>query len=137
MHSFATFARSIGSALRRVEIGPDTRMLIYPPLAHVAEHTLVEHGLLACGMQVYFAESLDTFAKNLKRLRPTVSFSVPRLCACSSRACAARCRRPGWRLLKTPILCGIVAIKVRTGVGLDASEFAAGGAAPMGPGLLA
>ena len=54
-------------------------MLSYLPLAHVAERTLVEHGLLATGMHVFFAESLDTFTADLQRARPTVFFSVPRL----------------------------------------------------------
>ena len=54
-------------------------MLSYLPLAHVAERALVEHGLLATGMEVFFAESLDTFSADLQRARPTVFFSVPRL----------------------------------------------------------
>ncbi|MFN3860277.1 MAG: AMP-binding protein, partial [Roseateles sp.] len=54
-------------------------MLSYLPLAHVVERTLVEHGWLRTGMQVYFAESLDTFAADLQRAQPTVFFSVPRL----------------------------------------------------------
>jgi acyl-CoA synthetase (AMP-forming)/AMP-acid ligase II len=55
MHSFATFAWSVASGLKRVAaINPDARMLSYLPLSHVAERTLVEHGILATGMHVYF-----------------------------------------------------------------------------------
>jgi long-chain acyl-CoA synthetase len=54
-------------------------MLSYLPLSHVVERALVEHGQLATGMHVYFAESLDTFTTDLQRARPTVFFSVPRL----------------------------------------------------------
>jgi long-subunit acyl-CoA synthetase (AMP-forming) len=54
-------------------------MLSYLPLAHVAERVLVEHGWLHTGKRLYFAESLDTFAADLQRARPTVFFSVPRL----------------------------------------------------------
>ncbi len=138
MHSFATFAWSMGSAIRRVKMNPRTRMLSYLPLAHVAERTLVEHGLLASGMQVYFAESLDTFAKDLQRARPTVFFSVPRLWVkfqqgVNTKMPAAKLAR----LLSIPIIRGIVAKKIRTALGLDACEFAAGGAAPMPPELLA
>ena len=50
-------------------------MLSYLPLAHVAERTLVEHALLATGMHVFFAESLETFTTDLQRARPTVFFS--------------------------------------------------------------
>ena len=80
MHSFATFAWSVQSGLKRVPaINHDARMLSYLPLSHVAERTLVEHGQLATGMHVYFAESLETFTADLQRARPTVFFSVPRL----------------------------------------------------------
>ena len=44
MHSFATFAWSIASGLKRVPLEPSARMLSYLPLAHVAERALVEHG---------------------------------------------------------------------------------------------
>ena len=45
----------------------------------VAERMLVEHGLRALDLRVYFAESLDTFTADLQRARPTAYFSVPRL----------------------------------------------------------
>jgi long-chain acyl-CoA synthetase len=79
MHSFGTFAWSMQAALKRVPLRADARILSYLPLAHVAERTLVEHALLATGMQVFFAESLETFTADLQRARPTVFFSVPRL----------------------------------------------------------
>ncbi|MEP7296687.1 MAG: AMP-binding protein [Burkholderiales bacterium] len=138
MHSFATFAWSIESALRRVSLNGDTRMLSYLPLAHVAERTLVEHGLLATSMHVFFAESLETFTADLQRARPTAFFSVPRLWVkfqqgVHSKMPAAKLAR----LLKIPILRGIVARKIRTALGLDACALPAGGAAPMPPELLA
>ena len=79
MHSFDSFAWSVEAGLKRITLDSDGRMLSYLPLAHVAERTLVEHGLLSRGMQVFFAESLDTFTQDLQRARPTVFFSVPRL----------------------------------------------------------
>ena len=138
MHSFDTFAWSIGSAMRRVVMDPASRMLSYLPLAHVAERTIVEHGLLVAGMQVYFADSLDTFAKDLQRARPTVFFSVPRLWVKFQQGVHAKmpAAKLAW-LLKIPVLRGIVSKKVLTGLGLDECSFAAGGAAPMPPELLA
>jgi long-chain acyl-CoA synthetase len=112
-------------------------MLSYLPLSHVAERTLVEHGQLAVGMHVYFAESLETFTADLQRARPTVFFSVPRLWVkfqqgIHQKMPAAKLER----LLKIPILRGIVKKKILTALGLDQCEFAAGGAAPMPPDLL-
>lgn len=138
MHSFATFAWSIHAGLKRVPIDSSARMLSYLPLAHVAERTLVEHGLLATGMSVFFAESLDTFTADLQRARPTVFFSVPRLWVKFQQGVQAKMPPAKLeRLLKIPILRGIVKKKILSALGLDQCTFAAGGAAPMPPELLA
>jgi long-chain acyl-CoA synthetase len=137
MHSFATFAWSILAGLKRVPIDADARMLSYLPLAHVAERTLVEHGQLATGMRVYFAESLDTFAQDLQRARPTVFFSVPRLWVKFRQGVSAKLPPARLaRLLKVPLVGGLVRRKVLAALGLDQCRFAAGGAAPMPPDLL-
>ncbi len=137
MHSFATFAWSIQAGLKRVPIDTNSRMLSYLPLAHVAERTLVEHGLLATGMEVFFAESLDTFTADLQRARPTVFFSVPRLWVKFQQGVFAKMPPAKLeRLLKIPLLRGVVKKKILAALGLDQCRFAAGGAAPMPPELL-
>ena len=138
MHSFATFAWGVESGLKRVPVlNQDSRMLSYLPLAHVAERTLVEHGLLATGMRIFFAESLDTFTADLQRARPTVFFSVPRLWVKFRQGVNAKMPQAKLeRLLKVPILRGIVKKKILSALGLDQCQFAAGGAAPMPPDLL-
>ncbi len=138
MHSFATFAWSIEAGLKRLQsLDENARMLSYLPLSHVAERTLVEHGLLATGMQVYFADSLDTFAQDLQRARPTAFFSVPRLWVkfqqgINHKMPAAKLDR----LLRLPLIGGLVRKKILKALGLDQCSFAAGGAAPMPPDLL-
>jgi long-chain acyl-CoA synthetase len=138
MHSFGTFAWGVASGLKRVPaIDYNARMLSYLPLSHVAERTLVEHGQLATGMHVYFAESLDTFTQDLQRARPTVFFSVPRLWVKFQQGISAKMPPAKLdRLLKIPILKGIVKKKILTALGLQECVFAAGGAAPMPPELL-
>ncbi len=137
MHSFATFAWSIEAGLKRITLDENARMLSYLPLSHVAERALVEHGILATGMKVFFAESLDTFAADLQRARPTVFFSVPRLWVKFQQTISAK--MPPAKLdlmLKIPIIGGLVRKKIKNALGLDQCEFAAGGAAPMPPQLL-
>jgi long-chain acyl-CoA synthetase len=138
MHSFATFAWGAQSGLKRVSsINVNARMLSYLPLSHVAERALVEHGLLATGMHIYFAESLETFTSDLQRARPTVFFSVPRLWVKFQQGINAKMPPAKLnRLLGIPILGGIVRKKVLTALGLQECTFAAGGAAPMPPDLL-
>ncbi len=132
MHTFGSFAWAVDKGLKRIPLRADSRMLSYLPLSHVVERTLVEHGQLATGMRVYFAESLDTFTADLQRARPTVFFSVPRLWVKFQHGVlhkmpAAKLER----LLGLPIIRGIVRKKVLGALGLDQCIFAAGGAAPM------
>jgi long-chain acyl-CoA synthetase len=138
MHSFATFAWSTDSGLKRLPgMDHNARLLSYLPLSHVAERTLVEHGLLATSEHIYFAESLDTFAQDLQRARPTAFFSVPRLWVKFQQGVSAKMPPAKLkRLLKIPILNKIVRKKILGALGLDQCTFAAGGAAPMPPELL-
>jgi long-chain acyl-CoA synthetase len=137
MHSFATFAWSAQAGLKRIPPEARVRVLSYLPLAHVAERTLVEHGLLATGMHVYFAESLDTFTADLQRAQPTVFFSVPRLWVKFQQGVFGKVPPAKLeRLLKIPVLRGIVRRRILRALGLDQCRFAAGGAAPMPPELL-
>jgi long-chain acyl-CoA synthetase len=137
MHSFDTFAWAITSALKRVRLGGEARMLSYLPLAHVAERMLIEQGLLATSMHVFFAESLETFVADLRRARPTCFFSVPRLWVKFQQSVQSKLPPAKLaRLLKIPVVGRIVAKKVLGELGLDCCTIAAGGAAPMPPELL-
>jgi long-chain acyl-CoA synthetase len=137
MHSFATFAWSTAAVRKRLPTDERSRVLSYLPLSHVAERTVVEHMLLASSMHVYFAESLETFAADMRRARPTVFFSVPRLWVKFQQGVLAKMpARKLDRLLRVPVVGRVVGRKVLAGLGLDQCEVAAGGAAPMPPDLL-
>jgi long-chain acyl-CoA synthetase len=132
MHSFGSFALAVQQGLQRVPLRQDGRMLSYLPLSHVVERALVEHGQLATGMHVFFAESLETFTADLQRARPTVFFSVPRLWVKFQQGVQAKMPAKKMNLmLSLPILGGIVRKKVLSALGLQDCIFAAGGAAPM------
>jgi long-chain acyl-CoA synthetase len=103
----------------------------------VAERTVVEHNLLASSMHVYFAESLETFAADMQRARPTVFFSVPRLWVKFQQGVVAKMPPQKLdRLLSIPVVRYFVRKKVLGALGLDQCRFPAGGAAPMPPDLL-
>jgi long-chain acyl-CoA synthetase len=55
------------------------RLLSYLPLSHIAEQILSLHAPLMLGAQVYFADSLEAVPQNLKEVRPTFFFGVPRV----------------------------------------------------------
>ncbi|MGB2881150.1 MAG: AMP-binding protein [Rhodoferax sp.] len=137
MHSFSNFAWALDAGIRRLPMGADDRMLSYLPLAHVVERVLVEHGWLRTGMQVFFADSLDTFAADLQRARPTIFFSVPRLWVKFQQGVHHKMPQAKLNLLLSiPILSGIVRRKLLKALGLDQCRIAAGGAAPMPLALL-
>lgn len=137
MHSFGNFAWALDRGLQRIPLSQDDRMLSYLPLAHVVERMLVEHGWLRTAMHVYFAESLDTFAADLQRTRPTVFFSVPRLWVKFQQGVHHKLPPAKLnRLLGIPLIGGLVRKKVMKALGLDQCGFAAGGAAPMPMALL-
>jgi long-chain acyl-CoA synthetase len=137
MHTFGTLQTIIAQGLERIPLNETDRMLSYLPLSHIAERGLVEHMLLATGMQVFFAESQETFAQDLQRARPTFFFSVPRLWLKFREGVNAKMPPKKLALLlKIPLINRIVQKKILTALGLDQCRVAAGGAAPMPPELL-
>ena len=57
----------------------DEVMVSYLPLSHIAEQTCSIHAPLLNAIQVYFAESFEKLPENLREVRPTVFFGVPRV----------------------------------------------------------
>jgi long-chain acyl-CoA synthetase len=53
--------------------------LSYLPLSHIAEQMATIHGPVTNGACVYYAESIDKVPDNLKEVRPTLLFGVPRI----------------------------------------------------------
>ena len=62
-----------------VESRNDDRLLSYLPLSHIAEQQLSIHGPIVTGASIYYAESLDKVAENLREVQPTLIFGVPRI----------------------------------------------------------
>jgi long-subunit acyl-CoA synthetase (AMP-forming) len=132
MHSFRTMAVSITGVSERVQIRPDERMLSYLPLAHGFERWLAETGVLWNGGELYFAESITTFVTDLKRARPTLFVSVPRLWQKFQLGVSVKMPQKKLNfLLKIPIINNIIRKKILTGLGLDAVRFAGSGSAPI------
>ena len=132
MHTFGNFAWGFAAAIERVPMHQSDRMLSYLPLAHVVERVLVEHGWLRTGMHIFFADSLDTFAADMQRARPTIFFSVPRLWVKFQHGVHHKLPPAKLKLLLSiPLVSGLIRKKVLTALGLDQCRMAAGGAAPM------
>ncbi len=132
MMSFGAIAASAGPMTELFEVGPEDRMLSYLPLSHVAERWVVEACTLRAGFRVFFAESLDTFVEDLRRARPTLFISVPRLWVKFQQGVFARIpKRKLDRLFSIPVLGGILKRRILRQLGLDSVRFAGSGAAPL------
>lgn len=66
------------SAMERIKIPSNVRFLSFLPLSHSFER-IVSHGSYYCGAGVYYAESLEKIADNLKEVKPHYMFAVPRI----------------------------------------------------------
>ncbi len=137
MLSFGAMAAAVRGLHERIPKGPDDRMLSYLPLAHVFERWFVEMSSLFSGHQVFFLDSIDTFFADVRRARPTMFVSVPRLWQKFQLGVfASRTLRSLRRLLRIPIVGGLVKRKVLRELGMDAVRVAASGSAPISTDLI-
>ncbi|MEM6787037.1 MAG: long-chain fatty acid--CoA ligase [Myxococcota bacterium] len=79
MLSHKNLAWTAKQAVDLIELAPGDRTLSYLPLSHIAEQVFTLHGPCTAGSQVYYAESIPKVADNLKEVKPTVLFAVPRI----------------------------------------------------------
>ena len=137
MLSFKAMALATDELAASLSLSERDRMLSYLPLSHVFERWLVGTCSVRCGMELFFAESLDTFVTDLQRARPTLFVSVPRLWLKFQMGVFKKMPPKKLEfLLKIPIVNNIVRKKVLSGLGLDACRFAGSGSAPVPPELI-
>jgi long-subunit acyl-CoA synthetase (AMP-forming) len=132
VHTFATSSVTARAVHSIVAYSADDRMLSYLPLAHVLERSIVFLPSAMFGFQVYFADSAETFVDDLKRARPTIFASVPRLWLKFKAGIDGKMPHKKLKtLLRLPVVGGMVRRKVLKGLGLDAARIAGTGSAPL------
>ncbi|MFP6862215.1 AMP-binding protein [Pseudomonas sp.] len=137
MLSAKAFAVAGGRSVKELQITEQDQFFSYLPLSHAAERFLVEMNALYSGGRVAFVESLETFASDLRHVRPTVFFSVPRLWTRFQQGVLEKLPQPKLaRLLGIPLIGGLVARKIRKGLGLDRARILVSGAAAIPRALL-
>lgn len=143
-----------------LESQPGDCALSYLPLSHIAEQMITIHGAITMGTSVYFAESLETVADNLKEVQPTIVFGVPRIwekfhAAVEAKLAGAKGikkaivgfargaatavntaqlsgRRPGlWARFRYRIADKLLLSKVKPALGLGRARLCVSGAAPV------
>ncbi len=137
MHTFFNFAFAATLAFPRIKVDNDATFFSYLPMCHIAERLLIEIGSLYTGGMVSFAESLETFPKNLRDTEPIVFLAVPRIWAKFQEKILEK--MPQKKLntfLKIPVLNSIVKKKIKKSLGLENATNIYSGAAPISPDLI-
>ena len=145
-------------------IDSDDHVLSYLPLSHIAEQSFSISGAAVVGYATYYAESIEELLANLKEVRPTVFFAVPRiwerfyaavkaglseqtglkafLLRCSMRLAAevnslkVQGGKPSGMLAGRYWIASKILSRLRAEFGLDRCKVAACGAAPVSSEIL-
>lgn len=142
MHNFAGVTAAAEGITKTViagmKPGAPVRLLSYLPMAHVVERAWVAAaGMLRGDTAIYFCESLESFLTDLRRAKPTVFLSVPRLWLKFQQGVQAKMSPTKLKfLLALPWIGKKVGKKVLTGLGLDHVQMAGSGSAPISAELI-
>jgi long-chain acyl-CoA synthetase len=79
MLSHANLASTAKNGEKLFKLTPNERSLSYLPLSHIAEQMFTIHTAATVGYPIYYAESVDKLAENLREAKPTLFFGVPRV----------------------------------------------------------
>jgi long-chain acyl-CoA synthetase len=138
VHTYRSFSWAItmGKDFVGFEDGKE-RLFSYLPLSHIAERMLIEMVGIYTNSEIWFAESLDLFVKNLAEAQPTVFLGVPRIWTKFQMGVLAKLPQNKLNiLLSIPIVSGIIKKKILTGLGLQRCKHYITGAAPISPSLV-
>ncbi|MBW3807433.1 AMP-binding protein [Aeromonas jandaei] len=131
------YAWSCEKLVETVNLTQADRGFSYLPLAHITERVYIYGGSLFGGATIAFPESLDTFVEDVKRCRPTVFISVPRLWAMFRIKIHEKLPQKKLELLlKIPLVSSLIKSKLKKGLGLDQARVLGCGSAPVSPALL-
>jgi long-chain acyl-CoA synthetase len=150
-----------------IDLVPSDRVISYLPLSHIAEQMFTIHAAITAAYQVYYAQysPQDHLNDNLKEVKPTVFFGVPRIferfqagvAASLSQATGARAKIADWArsigskvtdlrnsgqqpggllALQHTLADRLVFSKVKEGLGLTEARFLITSAAPISPDIL-
>ena len=137
VHTYNTICWAGCHSINELEVNEQDRALSYLPLAHITERVLIELCSLYSGMNLYFVESLESFARDVRNCSPTLFISVPRLWTKFQLGVLAKLPQHKLNLLlKLPFIGKKVATKIKAELGFSDVRLWASGSAPLAPALI-
>jgi long-chain acyl-CoA synthetase len=112
------------------------RLLSYLPMAHIAERALVFMGSVYNPLEIFFNESLNTFAQDLHHAQVTVFLAVPRIWTKLQSQVFATLKDADLQPLLVSNQGAMIAAQIREKLGFKHCKRFASGAAPIAPSLL-
>ena len=132
MHKVSSFAQVSNNFDSILKSPSNPSFFSYLSLSHVAERCVIESVCIYKGGCFSFPESLSTFAEDLTIAQPMVFFAVPRIWGKFQEGILTKMSQKKLdKILKIPIISGIVKKKIRKKLGLSKAELVASGAAPL------
>ncbi|NTV47695.1 MAG: long-chain fatty acid--CoA ligase, partial [Chlorobiales bacterium] len=79
MLTHRNICENVKSCSKILNIDENDASLSFLPLCHAYERTAGYYLMFACGVPIYYAESIETVSMNISEVKPTVVITVPRL----------------------------------------------------------
>ncbi len=137
MHSAGNFDAIVQTGILDLELPMHPRLFSYLPISHIAERTGIEMIGIYRGATFSFAESLDSFPKNLAETQPNLFFAVPRIWAKFREKISEKLPPKKLNtLLSIPIINNIIRKSIKKKLGLNEATHIYSGAAPISVDLL-
>lgn len=132
--SYSAYSYASQTTAGLIDVEPNDHLFSYLPLAHITERTCTAGPAIYTGTTVSFTESLETFQADLKRAKPTVFLSVPRLWVKFQAGVHAKIPPARLKLLLSiPIVGKLIAKKIRDELGFSNCRSFGSGSAPISP----
>jgi long-chain acyl-CoA synthetase len=137
MHTAGNFNRVMHAAIEELRLNKHTALLSYLPLSHIAERIAIEMNSIYNVCVISFAESVETFAKNVAEVQPHIFFAVPRLWGKFREGILKKIPQKKLNLLLSiPVINGIIKKSIKKKLGLSRATHIYSASAPISVDLL-
>lgn len=137
MHTAGNFDIVLHAAIKELRLPKRSVLFSYLPLSHIAERIGIEMNGIYNASVISFAESIDTFAKNVAEVQPHIFFAVPRLWGKFREGVLKKIPQKKLNLLLSiPIINGIIKKSIKQKLGLSRTTHIYSASAPIAVELL-